>query len=100
MYKDLVYNTNIVFYFSYSWSLLSTLLIILLHAMFSCQTIEANEATIKFSTKLQIFFHPNEKQTLMEFIAFSNCFYGRTIGVVALTSKEHYRCCLCRTNPR
>ncbi|WMV41599.1 hypothetical protein MTR67_034984 [Solanum verrucosum] len=60
-------------------------------AMFSCQTIESNEATIKFLTKLQRFFHPDEKQTLMEFIAFSNCFHGRTIGVVALTSKEHYR---------
>ncbi|KAH0747463.1 hypothetical protein KY285_009120 [Solanum tuberosum] len=27
----------------------------------------------------------------MEFISFSNCFHGRTVDVVALISKEHYR---------
>ncbi|KAI5642032.1 hypothetical protein M9H77_00106 [Catharanthus roseus] len=38
---------------------------------------EANEAAIKFARN--------------SFIAFSNCFHGRTMGSLALTSKEHYR---------
>lgn len=52
---------------------------------------EANEAVIKFSRKFQRFSHPDAKQPPVEFIAFSNCFHGRTMGALALTSKEHYR---------
>ncbi|WOL16291.1 Acetylornithine aminotransferase [Canna indica] len=37
--------------------------------------IEANEAAIKFVRKLQ---------------RLTNCFHGRTMGSLALTSKEHY----------
>ena len=51
---------------------------------------EANEAAIKFARKFQRFSHPDEKQLAMQFISFTNSFHGRTIGVVALTSKEHY----------
>lgn len=58
---------------------------------FSNSGTEANEAAIKFSRKFQRFSHPGEKQPPVEFIAFSNCFHGRTMGAVALTSKEHYR---------
>lgn len=52
---------------------------------------EANEAAIKFARKFQRSSHPNEKEPPVEFIAFSNCFHGRTMGSLALTSKEHYR---------
>lgn len=52
---------------------------------------EANEAAIKFARKFQRFHHPDEKNPATEFIAFTNCFHGRTIGALALTSKEHYR---------
>lgn len=60
--------------------------------VFFCNSgTEANEAAIKFSRKFQRFSHPNEKDPPVEFIAFSNCFHGRTMGALALTSKEHYR---------
>ncbi|CAI9115688.1 OLC1v1016663C1 [Oldenlandia corymbosa var. corymbosa] len=52
---------------------------------------EANEAAIKFARKFQRSSHPGENEPPMEFIAFSNCFHGRTMGALALTSKEHYR---------
>ncbi|XP_027152347.1 acetylornithine aminotransferase, mitochondrial-like [Coffea eugenioides] len=52
---------------------------------------EANEAAIKFARKFQRYLHPSEEQPPVEFIAFSNCFHGRTMGALALTSKEHYR---------
>ncbi|KAL8497202.1 hypothetical protein ACS0TY_020765 [Phlomoides rotata] len=60
--------------------------------VFFCNSgTEANEAAIKFSRKFQRFSHPIEKVPPVEFIAFSNCFHGRTMGALALTSKEHYR---------
>ncbi|KAG7992668.1 hypothetical protein I3843_02G137900 [Carya illinoinensis] len=52
---------------------------------------EANEAAIKFARKFQRFTHPDENQPAAEFISFSNCFHGRTMGALALTSKENYR---------
>lgn len=52
---------------------------------------EANEAAIKFSRKFQRVSHPDEKHPATEFISFTNSFHGRTMGAVALTSKEHYR---------
>ncbi|MFQ6631587.1 hypothetical protein Gotur_008435, partial [Gossypium turneri] len=52
---------------------------------------EANETAIKFSRKFQRFIHPDNKQPATEFISFTNSFHGRTIGALALTSKEHYR---------
>ncbi|KAL8150492.1 hypothetical protein V2J09_020300 [Rumex salicifolius] len=52
---------------------------------------EANEAAIKFARKFQRFSHPNAESPPLEFIAFSNCFHGRTMGALSLTSKEHYR---------
>lgn len=52
---------------------------------------EANEAAIKFARKFQRSFHSSQEKPPMEFIAFSNCFHGRTMGALALTSKEHYR---------
>lgn len=52
---------------------------------------EANEAAIKFARKFQRFSHGDEKNTATEFIAFTNSFHGRTMGALALTSKEHYR---------
>ncbi|XP_052176183.1 acetylornithine aminotransferase, mitochondrial [Diospyros lotus] len=52
---------------------------------------EANEAAIKFARKFQRFSHPDEEQPPTEFLSFSNSFHGRTIGALALTSKEHYR---------
>ena len=52
---------------------------------------EANEAAIKFSRKFQRNACPDIKNPPMEFIAFSNCFHGRTMGALALTSKENYR---------
>ncbi|KAI3463442.1 hypothetical protein Pfo_020105 [Paulownia fortunei] len=60
--------------------------------VFFCNSgTEANEAAIKFSRKFQRFSHPDEKDPPVEFIAFTNCFHGRTMGALALTSKEHYR---------
>ncbi|XP_021738455.1 acetylornithine aminotransferase, mitochondrial-like [Chenopodium quinoa] len=52
---------------------------------------EANEAAIKFARKFQRHTHPDAKDPPTEFIAFSNCFHGRTIGTLSLTSKENYR---------
>ncbi|KAK8629110.1 hypothetical protein V6N13_077964 [Hibiscus sabdariffa] len=52
---------------------------------------EANEAAIKFSRKFQRFNHPGNEQPAMDFISFTNSFHGRTMGSLALTSKEHYR---------
>ncbi|CAA7391910.1 unnamed protein product [Spirodela intermedia] len=52
---------------------------------------EANEAAIKFSRKFQRSSHSGDEEAPTEFIAFSNCFHGRTMGALALTSKEQYR---------
>ncbi|GAB2269521.1 hypothetical protein Dimus_004442 [Dionaea muscipula] len=52
---------------------------------------EANEAAIKFARKFQRSSNSNLENPPTEFIAFSNCFHGRTMGALALTSKEHYR---------
>ncbi|CAL9134352.1 acetylornithine aminotransferase, mitochondrial-like [Musa acuminata AAA Group] len=52
---------------------------------------EANEAAIKFARKFQRFSHPDKKLPATEFIAFTNSFHGRTMGALALTSKEQYR---------
>ncbi|CAK7328473.1 unnamed protein product [Dovyalis caffra] len=58
---------------------------------FSNSGTEANEAAIKFARKYQLFTHHDEKEPATEFISFSNSFHGRTMGALALTSKEHYR---------
>ncbi|CAH9086995.1 unnamed protein product [Cuscuta epithymum] len=59
---------------------------------FSNSGTEANEAAIKFARKFQRYSHSaKDDNPPVEFIAFSNCFHGRTMGAVALTSKEHYR---------
>ncbi|XP_026455022.1 acetylornithine aminotransferase, chloroplastic/mitochondrial-like isoform X2 [Papaver somniferum] len=58
---------------------------------FSNSGTEANEAAIKFARKYQRFSHPDEKQPATEFISFTNSFHGRTMGALALTSKEQYR---------
>ncbi|XP_065619568.1 acetylornithine aminotransferase, mitochondrial [Quercus suber] len=58
---------------------------------FSNSGTEANEAAIKFARKFQRFSHPDERQLATQFISFTNSFHGRTMGAVALTSKEHYR---------
>ncbi|KAE8709170.1 Acetylornithine aminotransferase [Hibiscus syriacus] len=52
---------------------------------------EANEAAIKFSRKFQRFNHPDTEQPATDFISFTSSFHGRTMGSLALTSKEHYR---------
>ncbi|KAG4998424.1 hypothetical protein JHK82_029215 [Glycine max] len=52
---------------------------------------EANEAAIKFARKYQRHTTSNGKVPATEFIAFSNCFHGRTLGALALTSKVQYR---------
>ncbi|XP_065857845.1 acetylornithine aminotransferase, mitochondrial [Euphorbia lathyris] len=52
---------------------------------------EANEAAIKFARKFQRHSNPNSTEPATEFISFSNCFHGRTMGALALTSKEQYR---------
>lgn len=52
---------------------------------------EANEAAIKFARKFQRYTHPDAKDPPTEFVAFCNCFHGRTIGALSLTSKENYR---------
>lgn len=52
---------------------------------------EANEAAIKFSRKCQKHTCTEGKAPATEFIAFSNCFHERTMGVVALTSKVQYK---------
>lgn len=58
---------------------------------FSNSGTEANEAAIKFARKFQRYSNPNEKEPATEFVAFTNSFHGRTMGSVALTSKEQYR---------
>ncbi|XP_071702483.1 acetylornithine aminotransferase, mitochondrial-like [Rutidosis leptorrhynchoides] len=58
---------------------------------FSNSGTEANEAAIKFARKFQRFSNPDKKDPPTEFISFTNSFHGRTIGSLALTSKEHYR---------
>ncbi|XWS16513.1 hypothetical protein CRYUN_Cryun34aG0094900 [Craigia yunnanensis] len=58
---------------------------------FSNSGTEANEAAIKFSRKFQRFTHPDDRQPATDFISFTNSFHGRTMGALALTSKEHYR---------
>lgn len=60
-------------------------------AFFANSGTEANEAAIKFSRKYQKHICTNGKVPATEFIAFSNCFHGRTLGALALTSKVHYR---------
>lgn len=52
---------------------------------------EANEAAIKFARKYQRYSNPNDAEAATEFISFSNSFHGRTMGALALTSKEQYR---------
>lgn len=52
---------------------------------------EANEAAIKFARKFQRHSHADEKYPATEFVSFTNSFHGRTMGALALTSKEQYR---------
>ncbi|KAL5744838.1 hypothetical protein ACOSQ2_027954 [Xanthoceras sorbifolium] len=52
---------------------------------------EANEAAIKFARKFQRHSNPDAKEPATDFISFTNSFHGRTMGALALTSKEHYR---------
>ncbi|PSS07544.1 Acetylornithine aminotransferase [Actinidia chinensis var. chinensis] len=60
--------------------------------VFFCNSgTEANEAAIKFARKFQRFSRSDVKQPPTEFISFSNSFHGRTMGALALTSKELYR---------
>ncbi|XXG65809.1 hypothetical protein AAC387_Pa05g3424 [Persea americana] len=58
---------------------------------FSNSGIEANKVAIEFARKFQIFSQPDVKLPATEFIAFTNSFHGRTLGSLALTSKENYR---------
>ncbi|ERN14879.1 acetylornithine aminotransferase, mitochondrial [Amborella trichopoda] len=58
---------------------------------FSNSGTEANEAAIKFARKFQRDIRPNDKNPPTEFISYTNSFHGRTMGSLALTSKEHYR---------
>ncbi|XXG65814.1 hypothetical protein AAC387_Pa05g3429 [Persea americana] len=58
---------------------------------FSNSGIEANKVAIEFARKFQIFSRPDVKLPATEFIAFTNSFHGRTLGSLALTSKENYR---------
>ncbi|CAN6331291.1 unnamed protein product [Urochloa humidicola] len=60
-------------------------------AFFCNSGTEANEAAIKFSRKYQRDAHPGSDAPPAEFLAFDNCFHGRTMGSVALTSKSQYR---------
>ncbi|KAL6594631.1 hypothetical protein ACP70R_048369 [Stipagrostis hirtigluma subsp. patula] len=59
-------------------------------AFFANTGTEANEAAIKFSRKFQRAARPNGDAPT-EFLAFNNCFHGRTMGSLALTSKSQYR---------
>eukprot|EP01018_Ginkgo_biloba_P008480 Gb_35855 [translate_table: standard] len=52
---------------------------------------EANEAAIKFARKFQRTVRSVEDQPATGLIAFTNSFHGRTMGALALTSKEKYR---------
>lgn len=58
---------------------------------FSNSGTEANEAAIKFSRKFQRYTNPDNQQPATCFISFTNSFHGRTMGSLALTSKENYR---------
>lgn len=58
---------------------------------FSNSGTEANEAAIKFSRKFQRYSKPDEPNPASDFITFTNSFHGRTMGALALTSKDHYR---------
>eukprot|EP00250_Pteridium_aquilinum_P017316 c23568_g1_i3 orf=196-1716(-) len=68
---------------------------------FSNSGTEANEAAVKFSRKYQRskskdkdesqWFKFGQEHPATEFVAFTNSFHGRTIGALALTSKEKYR---------
>lgn len=58
---------------------------------FSNSGTEATEAAIKFARKFQRVSNPDKENVATDFIAFTNCFHGRTMGALALTSKEHYR---------
>lgn len=51
---------------------------------------EANEAAIKFARKFQRVARP-DGDAPTEFMSFTNCFHGRTMGSLALTSKVQYR---------
>ncbi|KAI5057595.1 hypothetical protein GOP47_0027610 [Adiantum capillus-veneris] len=70
--------------------------------VFFCNSgTEANEAAIKFARKYQRvkvnengesqWFKFEKEHSTTEFVAFTNSFHGRTIGALALTSKEKYR---------
>eukprot|EP00250_Pteridium_aquilinum_P017315 c23568_g1_i2 orf=196-1719(-) len=62
--------------------------------VFSNSGTEANEAAMKLSRKYQrskIKDQGGQEQPATEFITFTNSFHGRTIGALALTSKEKYR---------
>eukprot|EP00270_Netrium_digitus_P006767 TRINITY_DN1949_c0_g1_i1.p1 TRINITY_DN1949_c0_g1~~TRINITY_DN1949_c0_g1_i1.p1 ORF type:complete len:475 (-),score=149.77 TRINITY_DN1949_c0_g1_i1:349-1704(-) len=54
---------------------------------------EANEAAIKFARKVQrVKAEKSSAATVpIGFVSFSACFHGRTMGALALTSKEQYR---------
>lgn len=52
---------------------------------------EANEAAIKFARKYHRHTCTGGNEPATEFIAFTNGFHGRTLGALALTSKEQYR---------
>ncbi|CAL1409416.1 unnamed protein product [Linum trigynum] len=58
---------------------------------FSNSGTEANEAAIKFARKFQRHSNPDAKEPATEFVSFSHSFHGRTMGALALTSKEQYR---------
>lgn len=58
---------------------------------FSNTGTEANEAAIKFARKFQRHSNPDSKEPATGFVSFTNSFHGRTMGALALTSKEHYR---------
>lgn len=68
---------------------------------FSNSGTEANEAAVKFARKYQRVkaeekgesqsFKFGQGHAATEFVAFTNSFHGRTIGALALTSKEKYR---------
>jgi acetylornithine aminotransferase len=59
-------------------------------AFFANSGTEANEAAIKFARKYQQVMCP-DGDAPTEFVCFTNCFHGRTMGSLALTSKVHYR---------
>ncbi|XP_057847062.2 acetylornithine aminotransferase, mitochondrial [Cryptomeria japonica] len=52
---------------------------------------EANEAAIKFARIYQKTARPTKGKHATEFLSFTNSFHGRTMGTLALTSKEKYR---------